>query len=76
MPIYEYICQDCGHEFEYLMRGSEKPSCPRCQKDRLTKKMSVPAAHTAGNDNLPQCSSGACGSRGMLDPSSGLARGT
>ena len=71
MPIYEYVCQDCGHEFEYLVRGSERPSCPACEKGSLTKKMSVPAAHVAGGGELPQCPSGSCGSCGMLDPSSG-----
>jgi len=63
MPIYEYRCRDCGHEFEYLLRGSEKPSCPSCGKARLAKKLSVPAAHTAGSSQ-PPCAArdaGACG---------------
>jgi len=62
MPIYEYTCQSCGHEFEHLVRGGEKPSCPSCGKTRLAKKFSVPAAHTAGSSQ-PACSArdpGAC----------------
>ncbi|MCX7428258.1 MAG: zinc ribbon domain-containing protein, partial [Planctomycetia bacterium] len=46
MPIYEYVCRDCGHQFEWLVRGEEKPSCPSCGRERLTKQLSVPAAHT------------------------------
>ena len=48
MPIYEYICHDCGDEFEVLVRNGEKPTCPSCGRERLTKKLSVPAAHVAG----------------------------
>ena len=47
MPIYEYICDDCGHEFEVLIRGAEQPVCPSCGQSRLTKQLSVPAAHVA-----------------------------
>ncbi|MGD0900536.1 MAG: zinc ribbon domain-containing protein, partial [Thermoguttaceae bacterium] len=71
MPIYEYTCDDCGHEFELLLRGSERPACPSCDGGRLTKAMSVPAAHTASARepscpaknmcNMPHCSGGNCG---------------
>ncbi|MBT8357940.1 MAG: zinc ribbon domain-containing protein, partial [Deltaproteobacteria bacterium] len=27
MPIYEYHCENCSHDFEYLVFGSEKPGC-------------------------------------------------
>jgi putative FmdB family regulatory protein len=47
MPIYEYACRDCGHQFECLVRGDEKPLCPSCGQSRLTKQLSVPAAHTS-----------------------------
>ncbi len=62
MPIYEYSCENCGHEFEYLVRGDEKPCCPACAASRLTKKFSVPAAHTAGSSgpNCPASEGGAC----------------
>ncbi len=46
MPIYEYVCDNCGQEFEVLVRGQEKPACPSCGQSRLTKNLSVPAAHS------------------------------
>jgi len=46
MPIYEYACRDCGHQFEWLVRADEKPVCPSCGRSKLTKQLSVPAAHT------------------------------
>ena len=47
MPIYEYACKDCGHEFEELVRGLEQPTCPSCGTKRIERQLSVPAAHTA-----------------------------
>lgn len=58
MPIYEYTCQACNSDFELLLRGSEKAACPECGNGKLTKRFSVPAAHTAsgsGSSALPIC---------------------
>ncbi len=43
MPIYEYACQECGHEFEIIQKMSDSPLkvCPQCEKESLVKKMSV-----------------------------------
>ncbi|MBM4034652.1 MAG: zinc ribbon domain-containing protein [Planctomycetes bacterium] len=34
MPIYEYRCGDCGHEFERRQKMSDAPvrKCPECGK--------------------------------------------
>ena len=34
MPIYEYQCDDCGHQFEQRQRMSDAPvrKCPECGK--------------------------------------------
>jgi len=71
MPLYEYICQECGHPFEVLIRGDgEKPACDACGSQRLEKQWSVPAAHSAGRtselpiSNMPRggpCGMGGCG---------------
>jgi len=33
MPIYEYICQECGNDFERLQSFSDAPleECPECR---------------------------------------------
>lgn len=43
MPIYEYVCQSCGHEKEVLQSMSEAPltQCPACQSETFTKKISA-----------------------------------
>ncbi len=45
MPIYEYRCDDCGFQFDRLMRLSDpNPSCPRLNGRFL--KQGKKAAHT------------------------------
>jgi putative FmdB family regulatory protein len=64
MPLYEYTCDSCHHEFETLVRGREEPNCPECGGSRLHKLFSVPAAHTGGTRELPACEApraGGCG---------------
>ena len=43
MPIFDFQCRACGHEFEKLVRGTTIPSCPACQSEDLEKKLSLPA---------------------------------
>jgi putative FmdB family regulatory protein len=62
MPIYEYACRSCGHEFETLVRGSETPSCAQCASPELEKKLSVFAAHGGEAEAVSPC--GACGNPG------------
>lgn len=33
MPTYDYVCQDCGHEFETFQSMKDDPltECPSCQ---------------------------------------------
>lgn len=47
MPIFEYICQGCGEEFELLVRGATAPACPACESEDLEKQLSLPRAHTS-----------------------------
>jgi putative FmdB family regulatory protein len=43
MPIYEYVCENCGHEFETLQKFSDAPlrECPQCRQERLVKKITA-----------------------------------
>ncbi len=41
MPIYDFICQDCGGRFEALVRGEAKASCPACRSLRLEQMIST-----------------------------------
>jgi putative FmdB family regulatory protein len=50
MPIYEYQCQGCEHEFETIQKMSDAPliQCPSCGKDLLRKKISAVAFRLKG----------------------------
>ena len=43
MPIYEYRCDNCGHEMEVLQKVNEPPlvTCPECAAEALKKKISA-----------------------------------
>ena len=51
MPIYEYLCNDCGHEFETLQKVSDAAlsKCPACERDTLRKKISAAAFRLSGS---------------------------
>ncbi|MCP4389397.1 MAG: zinc ribbon domain-containing protein [Gammaproteobacteria bacterium] len=51
MPIYEYVCSDCGHEFEKLQKMSDAPlsDCPACEMQSLKKKISAPGFRLSGS---------------------------
>ena len=39
MPTYEYICENCGYEFEEFQTITAKPlrTCPECDKKKLKR---------------------------------------
>jgi len=41
MPLYEYRCRACGHQFEALVRGTGRPVCPSCRGDDLEQLVSL-----------------------------------
>lgn len=62
MPIYEYACQDCGQQFEMLVRSDTVPACPKCQSNRLDKQLSVFATSTPQDTSpMPAAGCGGCG---------------
>lgn len=63
MPIFEYRCAACEHEFEELVRGAEDErtlKCPSCGKRGADRKLSVFAA-PAATVNKPSMPMGGCG---------------
>lgn len=62
MPIYEYLCPECGHPFEkrvsFAAADAVQP-CPECGSQRTRKQVSLFASHSAGGGVT--ASTGACG---------------
>ena len=50
MPIYEYKCLKCEHQFEVIQRFSDNPVeiCPKCKKNEVKKLISAPTFRLKG----------------------------
>lgn len=77
MPIYEYVCDKCGADFEELItKSSENPPCPDCGSNSTHKLISAPVrnrsvkgadgsyAPVSSGGGCAGCSGGNCGSCG------------
>lgn len=53
MPIFEFKCDECAHEFEQIVFASEtdQVKCPACDSSRITKALSV-FCSSAGNSSF------------------------
>ena len=51
MPIFDFVCQDCGHTFEKLcLPGREQQLlCSACASDKVTKKISASGIQLEGS---------------------------
>jgi putative FmdB family regulatory protein len=74
MPIFEYICKDCGHPFERIVpRHDSKTDCAKCGSKRVEKQLSVFAvAGSSSSDSGFQFSGddAGCGRCGAATPGS------
>jgi len=50
MPLYEYLCQKCGHRFERIQKFSDAPvkKCPECG-GKVEQVLSAPAVQFKGS---------------------------
>jgi putative FmdB family regulatory protein len=71
MPIYEYVCADCGSKFEVvrLIKDADTPiPCKQCKSDHTDRKISVFFAQSGGkvvagsSSGCAGCAGGSCAS--------------
>ena len=68
MPIYEYVCEDCGNEFDIRRSFSEmekEVECVNCRSTQTRKKLSRCYSKSEGGSsgstkNCGSCSGGSC----------------
>jgi len=50
MPIYEYVCRQCGHTLDALQKMSDDPltDCPDCSAPQLKRLISAPRFRLKG----------------------------
>lgn len=58
MPIFEFKCRNCGHEFEFLkIKSDDHAQCPNCAvkgDGNLEKKVSTGTSFQLKGDNWAQ----------------------
>lgn len=55
MPIFEFVCHECGHIFEELLRNSEATgeiTCPKCRSMQVKRKISSFASKVSGGSSI------------------------
>lgn len=58
MPIYEFHCPACGHQFEKLVKLNEQPQCPSCQSPDPERQFSLSAGISTGKTRDKALSTG------------------
>jgi len=64
MPIYEYVCQDCQHEFDAMrsMKDADAPiACKHCQSSNTRRALSLCYSQSGGHALAGSNASGGCG---------------
>ncbi len=55
MPIFEFLCLNCGSSFDRLLRSSYAISdiqCPSCESQEIKKKLSVFSSKVSGGTQI------------------------
>jgi putative FmdB family regulatory protein len=74
MPIYEYVCLDCGERFETirLIKDADlKLNCVNCDSEHTSRMISLFYAQSGGkviaggNATCGSCSGGSCAGCGV-----------
>jgi len=55
MPIFEFVCSTCEHDFEELVFNSSSTNgiaCPECGGEDVVKKISTFASKISGGSSL------------------------
>ncbi len=65
MPIFEYLCEDCGTKFEQLVRNGNAAACPTCgPAGKLRTELSTFSAKVSNGGSksmeMPSCGGGMC----------------
>ncbi len=51
MPIYEYKCSSCNHQFDAIQKMNDDPikTCPHCAKDKAVRLVSAAGFQLKGS---------------------------
>jgi putative FmdB family regulatory protein len=70
MPIFEYLCKDCGQPFEKIVpRYDSEVDCAHCNSENVEKQLSVFAVAGTSKE-FSSATEGGCGRCGAAEPGS------
>jgi putative FmdB family regulatory protein len=68
VPLFEYLCKDCGKEFEKIVPRHDSPAdCPNCASVQVEKQLSVFAVAGPQRSDSLDAAPG-CGRCGAAEP--------
>jgi len=62
MPLFDYLCMDCGEMNEILVSGADEQTlCKKCGSSSLKKMLSAPSSLSGSqNSSIPGAGDTAC----------------
>ena len=82
MPLYEYRCKSCKHQFEVIQKFSDDPVriCPKCGLESIVQLLCAPTVQFKGSgwyvtDYARKGSSTEGSAKGNRDPGNGDSKG-
>ena len=63
MPIYTYICEKCGHKFDYFTQVIDdpiKPVCEKCGSKKTKKTLAGFSVGKSSKGSSSSCPTGTC----------------
>ncbi len=67
MPLYGFVCESCGEEFEELVLGSDgldEVHCPKCSSEKVQRQLSLVAAMSRSGSSSGSSLSSGCAPSG------------
>ena len=61
MPIFEYKCEECGKQSEFLIRSGNEELICECGSSKMKRVLSSFAVSGKNSDGAFSCSDGSCG---------------
>ena len=65
MPLFEYVCGECGTKFEKIVRThTASVECVNCKSVKIERQLSVFAVASSGSESAAEEFCGPCGMPG------------
>ncbi|MFN0301256.1 MAG: FmdB family zinc ribbon protein [Burkholderiales bacterium] len=49
MPMFDFHCEKCDHDFEAFVRATVTPDCPKCTAQSVTRRLSSFGVGSSGS---------------------------